>query len=185
MLTNRRPIDRRRDPLEHEGVCAELDDPVPGRAHLIRASAADPDDTLCADLSEPEADPEIRRGRSLGAGGGPPAPGRDLEEPERKLWRRYTAAYDFPPGDTAGLEILRAAMLFYARARKARERLDEDGLTVLDARGTPKIHPAALVEQQSSAGYLRAVKQLGLGLEPVRSVGRPPNMPALARQLRR
>ncbi|HVW69190.1 MAG TPA: P27 family phage terminase small subunit [Steroidobacteraceae bacterium] len=73
--------------------------------------------------------------------------------------------------DPGGLLILASAVEAFDRMRQAQRRLKREGLTVKDRFGQAKAHPAAVIERDSRAAMLAALKQLNLDLEPLE--GRP------------
>ena len=99
----------------------------------------------------------------------PPPAG--LSKTATKWWRRLTSEYDIT--DSAGELLLETALRALDRAEQARKQLDKDGCTSVDARGRPKVHPAASVERDSRAGLLAALRCLHLDIEPIKDIGRP------------
>ena len=98
---------------------------------------------------------------------------KNLSPAARSWWRRLVLEYSI--NDPAGELLLEQALRCFDRSEQARQVLDHDGVTTLDARGRPKIHPAAAVERDSRAGMLASLRALNLDLEPLRDApGRPP-----------
>ncbi|WP_413614899.1 P27 family phage terminase small subunit [Halomonas cupida] len=96
-----------------------------------------------------------------------------LSLPARYLWKTIRDDYDL--GDEAAQAILTAAFEAWDRAKRARERLKEDGEYINDRFGQVVVHPAVKVEREARNQFLSAIKQLGLDIEPLRSgPGRPP-----------
>jgi hypothetical protein len=59
--------------------------------------------------------------------------------------------------------------------RESQRLLAAEGLVVRDRWGQAKPHPAAAIERDSRAAWLRGLAALGLDLEPLRDgPGRPP-----------
>lgn len=83
----------------------------------------------------------------------------------REFWRRVVSDYELP---SDALLILRTAAEAWDRAQQARLEIAQDGL-VLNGRR----HPAVDIEAQSQSLFLRAMKQLGLDIEPPGPIGRP------------
>lgn len=93
-------------------------------------------------------------------------PPKHLSADSKRVWNRIDREYNLTPD--AG-ELLAVALANRDRAEQARELVDREGL-VLDG----KRHPAVDVEKQAYGLYLRALRQLGLDIEPPGPVGRPP-----------
>jgi hypothetical protein len=92
-----------------------------------------------------------------------PAP-KALQKPERELWDQITRSFaiDDPASQTLLLQALQAR----GRARQAHERLERDGLTVIDKRGDVKAHPAIQIERFSQQAFCAAMRLLRLDLNP-------------------
>ncbi|MBL8798774.1 MAG: hypothetical protein JNM56_33080 [Planctomycetia bacterium] len=100
-----------------------------------------------------------------------PAAPNTLGAEGRKLWRRIAEDYDL---DAAALVILESACLSQDRESGASAQLVTDGTTTTDRFGQVKAHPAVLIERDSRAAKLRALKQLNLDMEPLNDKpGRP------------
>jgi P27 family predicted phage terminase small subunit len=95
-----------------------------------------------------------------------------LSPEAKKIWKKLTFEYGIV--DAGGLEILRAGLENFDRAEKARANIDKVGLLVKDRFGAIKPHPLIACERDARAGYLQALKQLCLDVEPIKSIGRPP-----------
>lgn len=99
-------------------------------------------------------------------------PPKHLSKESKLMWKKIISAYEIE--DEAGLKILRTACESFDRGQSAREQIDRDGLTVEDAKGQQKPHPLLTIERDSRQGFLAAIKQLNLDLEPLRDrPGRP------------
>jgi P27 family predicted phage terminase small subunit len=99
-----------------------------------------------------------------------PPPGISAES--RRWWQRVRDEYGI--GDPGGLMILASACEAFDRMRQAQRRLKREGLTVTDRFGQRKAHPLTLVERDSRASMLSALRQLNLDIEPLRDrPGRP------------
>ena len=58
----------------------------------------------------------------------------------------------------------------------AQAAIEAQGAVVTDRYGQTKVNPACALEKDSRNGFLLALKQLNLDIEPLRhSVGRPPS----------
>ena len=99
------------------------------------------------------------------------APGH-LSKEAKAIWKKLTKEYGIE--DAGGLEILRAGLEAFDRARSARAIIDKTGLMYRDRFNSPKMHPLLPVERDARAAYLQALKQLCLDVEPVKDIGRPP-----------
>jgi hypothetical protein len=70
--------------------------------------------------------------------------------------------------------ILRQAQEALTRLREAQAILAIEGCVIRDRFGSPKQHPATLVERDSRSALLQAIASLHLDLEPLRDKpGRP------------
>ena len=86
-------------------------------------------------------------------------------------WNKINAEWELGNTD---LLVLESALEAFDRMRQAQRILKKAGLTTKDRFGQVKPHPGIGVERDSRAAWLRAIKQLGLDLEPVKPPGRPP-----------
>jgi hypothetical protein len=75
--------------------------------------------------------------------------------------------------DRGGKELLCQACSALDRAEGLAERIREDGAVIYTKSG-PKAHPALKEELACRAFVARCPVRLGLNVEPVRPVGRPP-----------
>jgi hypothetical protein len=107
----------------------------------------------------------------LPSGREPPAPPTDLGVEGRALWIALTTEFDIT--DSEGLFTLEQACRALDRAERCRARIEEDG-ELLDVRGQLKSHPLIREETAARALAIRTVQKLGLRLEPLKAVGRPP-----------
>jgi hypothetical protein len=100
----------------------------------------------------------------------PDPPGK-LGETGMALWRAVVANYEFDdPGST---EILFQACAAADRAETCRRIVDQDGELIRTKVGT-RSHPLLRDELNNRTFVVRALGKLGLDLEPVRGMGRPP-----------
>ena len=95
-----------------------------------------------------------------------------LSPEAKKIWKKLVTEYGI--SDAGGLEILRAGLEAFDRAQSARAKIDKTGLMYFDRFKSPKMHPLLPVERDSRAAFLQALKQLCLDVEPIKSIGRPP-----------
>jgi hypothetical protein len=98
-------------------------------------------------------------------------PPRPLGEPGQKLWNRVQSEYRVT--DAGGVEILYQACVACDRAEELAAVIAAEG-SMVQTKSTRKVHPAIKQELELRAFINRALNQLGLAVEPLRSVGRPP-----------
>jgi hypothetical protein len=103
-------------------------------------------------------------------GGSPP---RDLGH-GRKLWDEVQAAYGI--ADRGGVELLAQACSGLDRAEQLAEAIKADGAIIYSRTGVPRSHPAVKDELACRAFVVRTLERLGLNVESVRPVGRPPSI---------
>jgi hypothetical protein len=104
------------------------------------------------------------------------APGRDpprpLGEPGRALWDRVQGEYGIE--DIGGIELLAAACSTLDRAEELSAIIADDGAVIRSDSGVPRAHPAVKDELACRAFVVRTLERLGLNIEAVKPVGRPP-----------
>ena len=94
-----------------------------------------------------------------------------LSRRAKRWWARLNETWSF---DDGGLLILQAALESFDRMTQSQAILREEGPIVTDRFGQKKMHPSILVERDSRAAMLSALKQLHLDLEPLHDApGRP------------
>jgi phage terminase small subunit len=98
-------------------------------------------------------------------------PPRPLGEHGKNLWDRIQAEYALH--DAGGCEILCQCCQALDRAEALAARIREEGESI-KTKFTTRTHPAVREELQARAFVVKALKELGLNVEPVRPVGRPP-----------
>jgi hypothetical protein len=76
--------------------------------------------------------------------------------------------------DDASLLVLRAALEARDRGEQARLEIAKHGLLLPDRFGVLHANAACQVEKDARLAYLRALRQLGLDIEPAGPRGRPP-----------
>lgn len=98
----------------------------------------------------------------------------------RRLFSQITDEYDLAPAE---LKTLQAALEAWDRAKAARERIDAEGMVVLDRFAQGKAHPLLTVERDARSQFLTGMKHLGLdgADEPARAPGRPTDFERIAR----
>jgi hypothetical protein len=99
------------------------------------------------------------------------APPATLGEPGRRLWQTIMNEYDIQ--DAGGLEVLAQICAIQDRVENLKTAIDRDGETIKTRNG-PRAHPALRDELQGRALICRLLERLGLTVEGVRPVGRPP-----------
>ena len=102
-------------------------------------------------------------------GGSTPPP--TLSPAAQSLWTRLTDEYDF--SDLLGRVMLEEGLICWDRARAATETIAREG-AVLGGAGKARRHPAVGIERDARAQAIRIFRELGLNLEPVKPIGRPP-----------
>jgi hypothetical protein len=111
---------------------------------------------------------------SLTIGGPTPTgfqPPRKLGPAGRQLWDGVMAEYDIR--DRGGLELLCLAAETLDRVGRLAERIDAEGEVVRSKSG-PRAHPALRDELAGRAFVARTLERLGLNIETIKPVGRPP-----------
>mgnify|MGYP001815459605 FL=1 len=101
----------------------------------------------------------------------PTAPPKHLSAEAKALWKSVLADYELERRHEA---ILLTALAALDRMRQAQAQLAEDGLTTVDRYGSVKAHPCVVIERDSRAAFLRAMRELGLDLEAPPTT-RPPS----------
>lgn len=98
-----------------------------------------------------------------------------LSDAAADLWGKIIAEWEL---DGAGRLILASGLEAYDRMRAAQKLIEEHGLVAPDRFGQLKANPAVLIERDSRAAMLQALKALHLDLEPLNDgPGRPPAKP--------
>ena len=100
-------------------------------------------------------------------------PPQHLKQHGAAFWTEVQAEYSIDDG--AGLALLTAAAEALDRMRAAQESIEKHGELVLDRYQQLKTNPACVLERDSRVGFLAALRQLNLDIEPLRDgPGRPP-----------
>lgn len=99
-----------------------------------------------------------------------PAPPRPLGPDGQALWERVHDQYRIQ--DAGGLEVLAQACAALDRAERCRAQIDDAG-ELLVIKGAVRSNPLLRDEIQLRALVVRCIAQLGLDVEPVKTVGRP------------
>jgi hypothetical protein len=111
----------------------------------------------------------------------PSAPAAVAVHPPRELGLHGRVLWDdilreFRIEDRAGLELLTLACEALDRAERLARQINEDGEVVKGSAGMMKEHPGLRSELQNRAFVARTLERLGLNLEAVKPVGRPPRV---------
>jgi hypothetical protein len=88
------------------------------------------------------------------------------------LWAAIQA--EFGIADAGGIELLAQACAALDRAEALAEAIARDGEVVRTRAGVPKSHPAIKDETVLRAFVVRTLERLGVTVESVKPVGRPP-----------
>lgn len=102
----------------------------------------------------------------------PTEPPRNLGQHGLNLWRTIMTEYEID--DSGGREMLAQACVALDRAEECAADVDRDGVTVRTKHG-PKDHPALRHELANRAFIVRTLSKIGLTVEAVRPIGRPPS----------
>jgi hypothetical protein len=106
------------------------------------------------------------------------APPRALGKHGYALWCSIHAGYNVE--DAGGLAMLALACECLDRAEMLREEIDRDGATIRLKNGALKDHPALKHELGNRSFVVRTLQRLGLDVEPIRPIGRPPGAWSIA-----
>jgi hypothetical protein len=101
-----------------------------------------------------------------------PEPPRELGSNGRELWDSITGEYRFD--DRAGCELLCQACEVLDNVTRMRALINAEGETIETGEGQPKAHPLLAPELSGRSFITRTLRQLGVTLEPVKAIGRPP-----------
>lgn len=101
-----------------------------------------------------------------------PKPPKDLSREAKHWWRELVDEYQLD--DVAALLILQTGLEAFDRMRRAQALLKSAGEVVNDRFGQEKAHPAIIIERDSRAAMMSALRQLNLDLEPLRASNRRP-----------
>ena len=98
-------------------------------------------------------------------------PPRKLGNHGQSLWSTIMSDYDIP--EQGCREILAQGCLALDRAEECAAQIDEEGPTIMTKAGMRE-HPLLKMELQNRAFVCRSLARLGLNLEVVKPIGRPP-----------
>jgi hypothetical protein len=105
--------------------------------------------------------------------GGPTGlqPPKPLGDAGRSLWNRVQAEFEI--SDCGGIELLWQACTAADRAAALAARINEDGEVIRTKTGLRE-HPCLRAELATRAFIVRTIQRLGINLEAVKPMGRPP-----------
>jgi hypothetical protein len=98
-------------------------------------------------------------------------PSRPLGKHGQALWQSIVTEYGIE--DAGGVEMLTLACQALDRAEELATAIKEDG-AVIRTRGIVKEHPGIKAELANRSFVVRTLQRLGLDVEALKSVGRPP-----------
>ena len=102
-----------------------------------------------------------------------PAPPKALSAAAKGWWKTLTNDYMIEGNDSAGL-LLETALRAFDRMTQAQALIGEHGMVTFDRNGQLRPNPACVIERDSRAAMLMALKSLNLDLEPLHTrPGRP------------
>ena len=101
----------------------------------------------------------------------PGTPPRPLGNDGAGLWNAITSSYDI--SDEGGREILAQACAALDRAEALRAQIDSDG-EILRTKTGLRDHPGLRHELACRAFITRSLARLGLDVEAIKPIGRPP-----------
>jgi P27 family predicted phage terminase small subunit len=88
------------------------------------------------------------------------------------LWNRVQQEYAI--SDVGGLETLFQTCAAADRAGELSAQIDRDGAVIRTPNGSLREHPALRGEMAARSFICRTLARLGITLEPLKPVGRPP-----------
>ena len=98
----------------------------------------------------------------------------DLGPDGARLWQRVQSEFDVQ--DIGGLTLLEQAARALDRAERCRRVIDDQGEAIKFKGGGVREHPLLRAELQNRALVARLISKLGIDLEPVKAIGRPPKL---------
>jgi hypothetical protein len=99
-------------------------------------------------------------------------PPSDLGATGAALWVSIQRQYQIR--DSGGMAMLKLACEASDRAQRCRQQIDQDGEMIRTRTGV-RSNPLLRDELANRAFVVRTLGQLGLDLEPVKAIGRPPS----------
>jgi hypothetical protein len=101
------------------------------------------------------------------------SPPRALGVHGKALWDRIQGEYRVE--DTGGVELLAQACQALDRAEALAAAIARDGEVIHTRTGVPRTHPAVKDELGLRAFIVRTLEKLGLNVEAIKPIGRPPS----------
>jgi hypothetical protein len=98
---------------------------------------------------------------------------RPLSAHGTALWNRVQTEYRIE--DAGGIELLTEACQALDRAEALAAAIARDGEVIHTRTGVPKTHPSIKDELNFRAFVVRTLQRLGLNVEAIKPIGRPPN----------
>jgi hypothetical protein len=99
------------------------------------------------------------------------SPARKFDAAGQKLWDSITSEYDI--SDSGGIALLCQICAAQDRIEQLAAQISTDGAVVRTKSG-PKAHPTLRDELGNRAFVVRGLQTLGIALETLKPVGRPP-----------
>jgi hypothetical protein len=99
-------------------------------------------------------------------------PPRKFGRAGRSLWDAITTEYQVD--DAGGRALLEQCCLANDRLEALAARVDEDGETIRTRTGITKVHPGLPEELALRSLICKTLERLGVNLEVIKPVGRPP-----------
>jgi hypothetical protein len=100
-------------------------------------------------------------------------PSRPLGKHGMALWRSIVTTYDI--SDSGGVEMLTQACQALDRAEELAAAIKKDGVvTKSPGTGMLREHPSVKAELANRSFVVRTMERLGLNVESLKAVGRPP-----------
>jgi hypothetical protein len=103
-----------------------------------------------------------------------PSPPKKLNKPGASLWREVMIEYGIE--DIGGRELLLQCCFAKDRLARLQAHINADGEIVRTPSG-PKLHPAVAEERALRAFICCTLGKLGVTMESIKPVGRPPGYP--------
>jgi hypothetical protein len=100
-----------------------------------------------------------------------PTPPRELGEHGMTLWTAIMSEYRID--DYGGIEVLAQVCAALDRAEELSRQIDTDGPTIMSKTGMRE-HPSIKGELGCRSFVVRGLQRLGITLEAVKPIGRPP-----------
>lgn len=94
-----------------------------------------------------------------------------LSRETRKWYGEMVSTWAF---ESHHLKLLMLACEAWDRAKDAQAAIDKESLICIDRFGSPHPRPEVKIKENATAQFAQLIKQLGLDLDEVRPVGRPP-----------